>query len=175
MFLYLEWCQFIYQSGSQLVAPNLNKNCLLILKFVPVLDADSLITLQCNQVQCLTTLVQHQCIVNDSAILRWKIIDETMTTLETETYSTGDSLDVSFTPITIGSDFSTDLSLTSPSIISNISFTVQSSFNGYTILCEDIGDNESCTINIQGECLIELFDIIISYSIYLLRSSFTSC
>ena len=74
-----------------------------------------------------------------------------MTTLDTETYSNGDSL-VPFSPITNAPDFSTDLSSTNPSIISNISFTVQSSINGYTILCEDAGEDvENCTINIQGE------------------------
>ena len=43
------------------------------------------------------------------------------------------------------------LSSTSPSLISSISFTVQSSINGYTILCEDGGgDYENCTIYIAG-------------------------
>ena len=73
-----------------------------------------------------------------------------MTTLGTKTYSTGDGL-VSFTPITNAPDFSTDLSSMIP-LISNISFTVQSSINGYTIQCEDEGgDSESCIINIQGK------------------------
>ncbi len=76
-----------------------------------------------------------------------------MTSLDTESYSNGDDL-VSFTPITNAPDFSTDLSSYSPSIISNISFTVQSSINGYTIQCEDGGgDSENCTINIQGDWL----------------------
>ena len=83
-----------------------------------------------------------------------------MTKLDTETYANSDDL-VSFTPLTNAPDFSTDLSSTSPSIISNISFTVQSSINGYTILCEDLGgDSENCTINIQGDCyFISLFII----------------
>ncbi len=75
-----------------------------------------------------------------------------MTVLDTKTYSDGDKL-VSFSPNTNAPNFSTDLSSISPSIISNISFTVQTSINGYTIQCEDLGgDSESCTINmIQGE------------------------
>ena len=78
-----------------------------------------------------------------------------MTTLATETYSDGDSL-VPFTHITNAPDFSTDLSSTSPSIISNISFTVQTSINRYTIQCGAAGgDSENCTINIQGKYLIE--------------------
>ncbi len=74
-----------------------------------------------------------------------------MTTLETRSYISGDAL-VSSTPFTNAPDFSTDLSSTSPSIISNISFTVQSIINGYTVQCEDeLGDSEICTINIQGD------------------------
>ena len=73
-----------------------------------------------------------------------------MTSLDTESYSDGDSL-TSFSPIGDAPQFSSDLSSTSPSLISNISFTVQSSVNGYTILCEEgEGDNENCTINIAG-------------------------
>ena len=74
-----------------------------------------------------------------------------MTTLATKTYSTSDKL-VSST-FANATDFSTDLSSTSPNIISNISFTVQSSINGYTIHCDDAGgDSESCTISIEGDC-----------------------
>ena len=73
-----------------------------------------------------------------------------MTSLDTRIHTNGDNL-VSFSPITNAPDFSTDLSSTSPSIISTISFTVQSSINGYTIQCDDLGgDSESCTINIEG-------------------------
>ncbi len=73
-----------------------------------------------------------------------------MTTIGAETYSDEDGLVSLSQTITNAPDFSTDLSKASPSIISNISFTVQSSINGYTIQCEDGGDSESCTINIQG-------------------------
>ncbi len=74
-----------------------------------------------------------------------------MTSLDTRTYADGDDLSVSST-FDNAPDFSTDLSSTSPSIISNISFTVQSSINGYTILCEDAGgDSENCTINVAGK------------------------
>ncbi len=99
---------------------------------------------------CLTTPVQYQCIVTNSFILRWRVRDETMTSLDTESYINGDAL-VSFSPITNAPDFSTDLSSMIP-LISNISFTVQSSINGYTIQCEDAGgDSESCTINVAGK------------------------
>ncbi len=116
-----------------------------------------MITFQCDQTFCLNEPVQFQCIVNGSIdILRWRIRDESMTTLNTETYSNGDSI-ASFLPIPNAPDFSTDLSSMIP-LISNISFTVQSSINGYTILCEDFGgDSESCTINIEGEYLMDSF------------------
>ncbi len=71
-----------------------------------------------------------------------------MTSLGTEAYTTSSDLE-SYTPINAVPQFSTDLSSTSPSLISNISFTVQSSINGYTILCEDAdGNMENCTIDI---------------------------
>ncbi len=99
---------------------------------------------------CPSTPVQYQCIVTDSAILRWRVRDETITSLDSRTYSNGDSL-VSFIPITNAPDFSTELSSISP-LISNISFTVQSSINGYTILCEVSAQNsENCTINVAGK------------------------
>ncbi len=71
-----------------------------------VIGADSAISLlQCNQVLCLTPPVQYQCIVTDSIILTWRIRDETMTTLGTETYSDGDDT-YSFKTIPLAPDFS---------------------------------------------------------------------
>ena len=78
-----------------------------------------------------------------------------MEQIGSETYSDADDPVFSFTPIANAPDFSTDLSSTSPSIISNISFIVQYSINGYTIQCDDSGgDSENCTINIEGEYTI---------------------
>ncbi len=87
--------------------------------------------------------------MNDSALLIWRIRDETVVQIGSQTYSNNDNL-ASFSPITNAHDFSTDLSSTSPSIISNISFTVQSNINGYTILCEYLGDSKICTIDVAG-------------------------
>ncbi len=72
-----------------------------------------------------------------------------MTTLDIRTYTIDDVLS-SFTPISIPPGFFTALSSTSPSIISKISFTVQSNINGYTIHCEDGGDSKNCTIDVAG-------------------------
>ena len=89
-----------------------------------------------------------------SVILRWRVRNETSTTLGTETYSDGDDpLDdpSSTTHLTNVPDFSTVLSSTDP-LISNISFIVQSSINGYSVHCEDgNGADTNCTINIEGE------------------------
>ena len=112
--------------------------------------SSALTTLQCNQVLCLTQPVQYQCIVTGSVILRWRVRDETSTELGTETYSDGDDLS-STTPLANVPGFSTDLSSSNPSIISNISFIVQSSINGYSVHCEDVnGADTNCTISIQG-------------------------
>ncbi len=72
-----------------------------------------------------------------------------MSSIGTETYATSNIISPTIS-ISNAPDFSTDLSSTNP-LISTISFTVQSSINGYTIVCEDAGgDSESCTIDILG-------------------------
>ena len=87
-------------------------------------------------------------------ILTWRIRDET-SELGNTPYTSISIAD----PNTLTGGFSVQQLSTDP-LVSNISFIVQSSINGYTILCEDIGggDNENCTINIAGT--------IISTSIY---------
>ena len=103
--------------------------------------------------------------MTDSALLRWRIRNESIATLDTESFTNADAVS-SFNPIPNAPDFSTDLSSTSPSIISNISFTVQSNINGYTILCEDAGgDIESCTIDIEGDCWLIVRSISYNYDI----------
>ena len=74
-----------------------------------------------------------------------------MVSLGTHSYTTSSDLS-SFVTFAGAEQFSTDLSSTSPNLISNISFTVQSSINGYTIHCEDAGavDTKSCTVDIAG-------------------------
>ena len=73
-----------------------------------------------------------------------------MTSLGTKSYTTTSNL--ATTPGPFNSlPFFTDYTSKSPSLISNISFTVQSSINGYTIHCEDgDGNMENCTIDIIG-------------------------
>ena len=72
-----------------------------------------------------------------------------MTSLGTEEYTTSSDLVITPAPFPNSLLFFTDYTSKSPSLISNISFTVQSSINGYTVYCEDgDGNMENCTINV---------------------------
>ncbi len=87
---------------------------------------------------CLSTpVVQFQCTVTDSATLQWRIRDENMTSLGTVLYGAQSDLVTIPNPFPNSLPFFTDYTSKSHSLISNISFTVQSSINGYTIHCED--------------------------------------
>ncbi len=80
-----------------------------------------------------------------------------MTSLGTEAYTTSSDLGTTPEPFPNSLPFFTDYTSKSPSLISNISFTVQSSINGYTIHCDDgDGNMENCFIDIAGEssCLL---------------------
>ena len=82
-----------------------------------------------------------------------------MTSLGTVSYDAGSNLVTTPEPFTSSLPFFTDYTSKSPSLISNISFTVQSSINGYTIHCEDINGNmENCIIDIA--CDSVLFGVI---------------
>ena len=116
---------------------------------IVIQSGTGLVKLECPE-HYLSRSVQYQCTVTGSNILQWRIRDENMTSLGTEAYTTSSDLE-SYTPINAVPQFSTDLSSTSPSLISNISFTVQFSINGYTIHCEDAdGNAKQCTIEIAG-------------------------
>ena len=116
-------------------------------------DVNCDVQLQCGiDEYCLNNdPVQYQCIVTGSTILQWRIRDVNMTSLATEAYTTGSDLVTTPAPFP-NIPFFTDFISKSPTLISNISFTVQSSINGYTIHCEDgDGNMENCTVNIAGE------------------------
>ena len=75
-----------------------------------------------------------------------------MTSLATEAYTTSSDLVTTPVPFSNSLPSFTDYTSKSPSLISNISFTVQSSINGYTIHCQDgDGNMENCTVLIPGE------------------------
>ena len=132
------------------------KNCSINVLWLILTDTAAIVQLDCYSEYhlCLSDSVQYQCIVNDSSTLQWRIRDESMTSIGTESYTSTSDL-APFTPISNdAAQFSTDLSSSSPSIISNISFTVQSSINGYTIYCEDLeGNTVNSTIIITGASL----------------------
>ena len=108
---------------------------------------------KCCVTDCLSTSVQYQCtVVIGSALMRWRIRDDKMTSLGTVSYDTGSNLVTTPEPFTNNLPFFIDYTSKSPSLISNISFIVQSSINGYTIHCEDINGNmENNTIDIAGD------------------------
>ena len=112
--------------------------------------------LQCGiDEYCLNNDLQYQCIVTGSVLMRWRIRDEDMTSLGTEAYDNGADLVATPAPFPNSLPFFTDYTSKSPSLISNISFTVQSSINGYTIHCEDgDGNMENCTVVIPGELVV---------------------
>ena len=114
--------------------------------------------LQCGiDEYCLNNDVQYQCTVTGSIILQWRIRDENMTSLATEAYTTASDLVTTPRPFPNSLPFFTDYTSKSPSLISNISFTVQSSINGYTIHCEDEDMNmENCTVNVNENCIIDI-------------------
>ena len=93
--------------------------------------------------------MQYQCTVTDSSTLLWRIRNENMTSLGTEAYDHNGVLMTTPGQFPNSLPFFTDFTSKSPSLISNISFAVQSSINGYTIHCEDIdGNMENCTVEI---------------------------
>ena len=107
------------------------------------------ITFQPDTEQCLGQLVEYQCTVN-AVLLNWRVFDNNQTQLSdgSAAYTTAGIGPT----VTIGGGVLSVEQLQQSPIISNISFTVQSSINGYTIQCEDgvTMTNENLTINITG-------------------------
>ena len=74
--------------------------------------------------------VQYQCTVTDSNILQWRIRDENTISLGTVLYGTLSDLVTTPSPFPNNLPaFYTDYTSKSPSLISNISFTVRSSYS----------------------------------------------
>ena len=101
--------------------------------------------------QCLDQLVEYQCTVTGTGFfgLIWRILKDDETQLGNIVSYTSNGIGASNT---IGGEFTVEQLQPSSPIVSNISFTVQSSINGYTIVCEDSAtmNNESLTITISG-------------------------
>ncbi len=124
-------------------------NITLINILIVSTGVNSTVTFPHDTEQCLEQLVEYQCTVEGTVppvlVLSWRILDDNGMEIVSESYTsatTGNN-------VTIGV-FTVEQLQLSP-IISNISFTVPSSINGYTILCEDGSlNNENLTINITG-------------------------
>ena len=102
----------------------------------------------CDAKLCLSQQVEYQCTADSP--LRWRIRNETMSELDTQSYLFEDTVN---TPGIIDGapEFTTVLISNTNPLISNISFTVQSSIEDYTIECETPGVNiTECVINIAG-------------------------
>ena len=102
--------------------------------------------------QCLDQLVEYQCTVTGTGFLTWRVSDNGTQLGNIVSYSSN-GIGAS---ITIGGVFAVEQLQPASPVVSNISFTVQSSFNGYTIVCQDSAtmNNESLTINVSGMILI---------------------
>ena len=111
-----------------------------------------IIQFQHDTEQCLDQLVEYQCTVTGTGFtsLTWRILEDDGTPFgNAVTYSSN----ANGASNTIGGVFTVEQLQPASPVVSNISFTVQSSINGYTIECEDSTNalnNESFTINIPG-------------------------
>ena len=103
--------------------------------------------------QCLNQLVEYQCTVTGTGFLTWKILDDNGTQLGGTPSYTSNGGGVS---VILGGVFTVEQLQPASPVVSSISFTVQSSINGYTIVCEDSAtmNNENLTINVSGMILI---------------------
>ena len=101
-------------------------------------------------------LVEYQCTVSGSGFLSltWKILQDNGTQFGSPVVYASNVLAGSST---IGGLFTVEQLSQSP-LVSNISFTVQSSINGYTIICEDgvTLKNENVTTDISGHFVVSI-------------------
>ena len=128
----------------------------LLLYFIIFTGVNCIIQFQHDTEQCLDQLVEYQCTVTGTGFtsLTWRISDDNGTQLgNTVSYTSNGGIGAL---VTIGEFTVEQLQPVSP-VVSNISFTVQSSINGYTIECEDSTNalnNESDTINDDDKCVL---------------------
>ena len=124
----------------------------LLLYFIIFTGVNCIIQFQHDTEQCLDQLVEYQCTVTGTGFtsLTWRISEDDGTPFGNAVPYTSN---VYGTSNEIGGEFIVEQLQPSSPVVSNISFTVQSSINGYTIVCEDSTNtlnNENFTINIPG-------------------------
>ena len=110
-----------------------------------------IIQFQHDTEQCLDQLVEYQCTVTGTGFtaLVWRISEDDGTQLSNTVAYASNGIGAL---VTIGGEFTVEQLQPASPVVSNISFTVQSSINGYTIVCEDAitTNNENFTIFIPG-------------------------
>ena len=104
---------------------------------------------------CINDEVQYQCIVPTSdaiATLRWKVLNGSNVLGQTS-YTVGDNINVD--PVTIATHFTATFISNGNPLISNISFMVDASYDGYVIQCDEVRRPmiETCNIIIEGNML----------------------
>ena len=105
------------------------------------MSSQDAVVLNCDGNYCLNELVQCECTVTGFP-LRWRVRDESMSQLGTQSYLVSVSTENVTTMIGGATEFSTVLLSNNNPLVSRLSFTVQSSINGYTVECEAVGSNE---------------------------------
>ena len=109
--------------------------------------------------QCLDQLVEYQCTVTGTGFtsLTWRVSEDNGTQLGNTVSYTSNS---GGAPDTIGGEFTVEQLQPASPVVSNISFTVQSSINGYTIVCED-STNTTNSVNLMITILGIVYDTCI--------------
>ena len=124
-----------------------------------ITGAHCTIQFQHDTEQCLDQLVEYQCTVTGTGFtsLTWRVSDDDGTQLgDTVSYTSNSG----GATVTIGGVFTVEQLQPSSPVVSNISFTVQSSINGYTIVCED-STNTTNSVNLMITILGIVYDTCI--------------
>ena len=96
-----------------------------------------------------------------AAFLRWRLLDDGGTQIGGTVTYLDDEIGL---PGTLGGEFDVEQLQEIPMIISNISFTAQSSINGYTIRCGDGTNNEDLVVSGVYIIIVIIVHNYISYS-----------
>ena len=115
----------------------------------------SAIQLPHDTVQCLDQTVEYQCTLNGSAaidILIWRVFDENGTQIGNDVSHNSASTS---NALTIGELFTVEQvsAISESPLVSNVSITVQSNIDRYTVVCVDANSmsNEILLIDIAGK------------------------
>ena len=122
-------------------------HCSILFNIIVIGGVHSAIQFPHDTVQCLDQTVEYQCTVSGSGFfgLRWRLLDDNQAPIATTVYSS----DEFGSTVKLDSDRFTFERLSETPIVSNVSFTVQSSIDGYTIRCIDTAASESIDITID--------------------------